>query len=338
MTRRLAGYLPRKVDDADLARQWSSVEQGIARAHRRQQVVRVGLAGVVVIGLVWALVFRTRAAQDVRTLASTSTSTSTTVDLPDGSRLRVAPGASARVVSSGREDVRIVLEGGRVDLEASHDPARRSFVVSSADWDVVVVGTVFWMVRRDDQVEVGVREGRVQVRHGGSVVREVGGGEVFSSASIPLAAPPSSVSATPPPPPSIHLPAASARPAPRHDASENLFESAQRARAEGRFAEAARLFDDVRHRRRSDRRAPLAAFELGRIRLEVLGDPAGAVEAFSDALALGPDSALAEDAEARRVEALGKAGQRDRCIASRDAYVARYPRGVYVRVVSTFCK
>jgi transmembrane sensor len=134
------------------------------------------------------------------------------------------------------------------------------------------------------------------------------------------------------------LPSSAPRSSPSSNPSDNPFEAAQKARVEGRLAEAARLFDDVRRKHRADPHAALAAFELGRLRLDALGDPAGAAEAFSDALVLGPGSALAEDAAARRVEALGRQGDHDRCAAARDAYLRQYPSGVYARAMVRFCK
>jgi transmembrane sensor len=125
---------------------------------------------------------------------------------------------------------------------------------------------------------------------------------------------------------------------PRHDESaRDLFDEAQRARAEGRAPDAAHAFDRLRRGFPRDPRAALSAFELGRLRLDVLGDPQGAEEALRDAMALGPQSPFREDAEARRVEALARMGDAGACTAARTAYLARWPNGTYRRAVELGC-
>ena len=141
-------------------------------------------------------------------------------------------------------------------------------------------------------------------------------------------APTFSISATPAAPP---LPSAEA------ETAKTLFEEAQRARAAGRTSDAAHALDRLRHKYRKDPRAALAALELGRLRLEALGDPRGAEEALRDAIALGPSASLREDAEARRVQALARLGDVKGCAAARDAYLTRYPSGVYRKSVGVYC-
>ena len=126
-------------------------------------------------------------------------------------------------------------------------------------------------------------------------------------------------------------------PAPAPESAKSLFDDAQRARREGRTADAARAFDKLRRTYRGDPRAALAAFELGRLRLDALGDPRGAEEALRDAMALGPGSPFREDAEARHVQALSRMGDTKGCARARDAYLARYPSGVYRNAVGVYC-
>src|SRR5262249_4095228 len=141
-------------------------------------------------------------------------------------------------------------------------------------------------------------------------------------------------------------PSPSARPerrraSPNDDAkrtAKELLDEAQRATAQGDRRGAARLYDEIRTRHRRDPRAALAAFELGRIRLDALGDPAGAEEAFRDAIRLAREPGLRDDAEARRVEALDRAGQREACARARDEYLARHPQGVHRAAVTARCQ
>ncbi|HVY49584.1 MAG TPA: FecR family protein [Minicystis sp.] len=119
--------------------------------------------------------------------------------------------------------------------------------------------------------------------------------------------------------------------------AEQLFRLAEVARASRHLRDAERAFDALRRKYRGDARAGLAAFELGRLRLDSLGNPAGAAEALADAIALSPAAPFREDAEARRVQALEASGARAACEKARDAYLARYPGGAHAAVVASRC-
>lgn len=337
---------PPAVDDARLARQWAGIRR---RLERKRTVARVGRA-VAAAGVLVALVFF--GARTLRRLDAPNVATSSTVagamELADGSRVELGPGAHAHVDATTLEEVRVTLDDGKITIAATHEPRRRSFTVLAGTHSVEVVGTRFSVERSGDDVVVAVTEGRVRVLRAGSPLRTVSAGERFASAEQDErdagAAAETSAETSEAPSPQLDEAtgaatpsAASARPTPERT-TDRLFEEAQRARAEGRLAAAAQGFDLLRRERRSDPRASLAAFELGRLRLEALGDPHGAVEAFSDALMLGPKGALAEDAEARRVQALGRTGDRARCTAARDEYVAKHPYGVYVDAVAVYCR
>lgn len=79
--------------------------------------------------------------------------------------------------------------------------------------------------------------------------------------------------------------------------------------------------------------APLAAFTRGRLLLERLGDPAGAAAMFAEARALAPKGPLAEDALAREVEALAKAGEASKARERAEQFVERFPAGSRRRAV-----
>ncbi len=76
-----------------------------------------------------------------------------------------------------------------------------------------------------------------------------------------------------------------------------------------------------------DPRSAIAAFTLGRVLLDALGNPVQAAFAFEKALALRLPSSLAEDAQARLVEAHAKAGAIAQARAAAATYRARYPAG-----------
>jgi hypothetical protein len=81
----------------------------------------------------------------------------------------------------------------------------------------------------------------------------------------------------------------------------------------------------------------LAALELGRIRLSELDDPSGALEAFEDVVKLEPSGLFREDADARIVQALEAAGQREPCMEARDRYLKTYPHGAHALTVARRC-
>jgi hypothetical protein len=276
----------------------------------------------------------------------------TSITLADGSRVDLGAGTRARLTSAKAKAIRIDLERGAVDIEATHVEGR-TFVVGAGPYDVHVVGTHF-TVRRDPgaQVTVQVERGAVEVTAAAGSsgeTRRLAAGEQWSAPESTILPPPSAVAvAAPAPPLSVDpapappalnaLPASNTSAAARRDESaRDLFDDAQRARADNRPIDAARAFDKLRRTFPHDAHAALSAFELGRLRLEALGDPRGAEEALRDAIALGPSSPFREDAEARRVEALHRAGDQSGCVSARTAYLARWPNGTYRRAVEVGC-
>jgi transmembrane sensor len=119
--------------------------------------------------------------------------------------------------------------------------------------------------------------------------------------------------------------------------AKELFESAERHRLAGQLREAATALDTLRRRYPGDPRAALAAFELGRIRMDSFGDFSGAMLAFNSALKLNPSASFREDAEARLIKLYERTGQREACKKAQQAYLARYPRGNHVGVVGNAC-
>ena len=82
----------------------------------------------------------------------------------------------------------------------------------------------------------------------------------------------------------------------------------------------------------------MAAFTLGRLKLEELGKPSEAARAFEEARRLAPKGPLAEDALAREVEAWVKAGEADKASAAATEYKKRYPRGVRLEWVRSLTR
>jgi transmembrane sensor len=86
----------------------------------------------------------------------------------------------------------------------------------------------------------------------------------------------------------------------------------------------------------TDPRAPLAAFTLGRVLLEELGRPAEAAAAFADAVRLAPTGPMTEDAIAREVEALSRAGESLAAKQLAQHYIEQFPTGRKLKSVRRF--
>jgi transmembrane sensor len=111
------------------------------------------------------------------------------------------------------------------------------------------------------------------------------------------------------------------------DRAKDLMFAADVARLAGQHAAATPYLERVLRAHRSDAQAPLAAFTLGRLRLERLRKPHKAAQAFAKARALAPAGPLAEDALAREVEAWARAGATARARRRAERYLQRYPEG-----------
>ncbi len=258
--------------------------------------------------------------------------------LPDGARVTPHADADVRVDMAARETIALTIDHGAADFVVPHVETRR-FVVHAGPYDVIDVGTTFRVERTPGAVHVEVREGAVEVRRDGVLVRVVAAHESWDgTADVEAGRIDVAPTTTAPPSATQVEPTVTATVAvkPRATAKE-LMEQADEARISGKPRDAAAALDALRRQYRSDPRAGIAAFELGRLRLDTLGDPKGAVEALDDALVLAPNASFREDAEARRVEALERSHD-SRCVSARDAYAARYPNGVHAADVANRCR
>jgi len=361
------------VTESRLARQYAAIRERVPAARRRRfwegaAGWAVAAAATTALAVVVVRSERLRSAplDDAAIIESAAAvdghpGPTTSVTLADGSRVDLGASTRARLTSAKAKAIRIDLERGSVDIEATHLEGR-TFVVGAGPYDVHVVGTHF-VVRRDPgaQVTVQVERGAVEVSAAAGTsgeTRRLAAGDQWSapeSSALPPAAalaPPSPVANAAPaaavgasPLPNAPVtPLTQAAPAAtpavggrRDESARDLFDEAQRARADGRPLDAAHAFDRLRRTFPHDPRAALSAFELGRLRLDALGDPRGAEEALRDAIALGPSSPFREDAEARHVEALRRSGDGAGCLSARAAYLARWPNGTYRRAVEVGC-
>jgi transmembrane sensor len=76
-----------------------------------------------------------------------------------------------------------------------------------------------------------------------------------------------------------------------------------------------------------DPRAPVAAFTLGRVLLDNMGNAASAAAAFHRARSLSPGGPLALDAWSREVESLRRAGRTEQATELAQKYLDQFPSG-----------
>jgi transmembrane sensor len=245
------------------------------------------------------------------------------------------------------------LTGG-ARFRVVHDP-QRTFEVQSRDVRVRVLGTTFSVVQLPSgPTQVFVEEGHVRVDWlGGSAELQGGEGGVFppgdarASAAMPEATQPTTIAAAAAGATGVRASAAKgwrdyaargefaqayeelssgSRDGVRDEAAD-LMLAADVARLSGHPEQALQPLRKLCDRHASDRRAPVAAFTLGRVLLDDLGRPAEAAASFERARVLWPTGPLAEDALAREADAWQRAGRRELARAIAEQYLARYPQG-----------
>jgi transmembrane sensor len=284
----------------------------------------------------------------------------------DGSELELAPGSRVDLLDTTPENVRLALRGGHVIFRVRpHGPRR--WEVECGPLSVEVVGTVFSVVRDAERVQVSVERGAVLVR-GSRVpdhVQRLGAGQslaVGPEVEVPVelteeveAAEPE---VAPEHPPASNIPRGAraegwrehlaagrydeafealgseglARETERAQRVEDLMRLADLARLSGHPDDALLPLERIVDRHPHSRSAAIAAYTLGRLRLERLGDPGGAAVVFERSLAMGLPAALQEPARARLVRALRADGDPRMEDAGR-RYLELYPDGASADVI-----
>lgn len=346
--RRPADFINADLPPERVARMWRVIE-----ARQRAGTPRHAwggrpwvLAGAVAFAaclLVW--VASTRYSSSTQKLASTgdvivTEQRGTALGLPDGSSVLLGEAARLSVSKASVSEVELHLDRGRVACDVVHDPARR-FVVEAAGVEVHVKGTRFTVEVDASQISVHVERGAVEVTNrSGALLATMTPGQSWSGpVERPLQAPPAAApSAAPFVEPALEPSAALPAPAAPAALDGNaLFERANSARIAGRPGPAAADYDRFRTRFPQDPRAGLAAFELGRIRLDSLGDPARALVALRFALGHARGGFAVEDAQALQVDALARLGDTSGCRKARAAFLKAHPSSAHAARVSRAC-
>jgi hypothetical protein len=361
MTRELKSYVQPEVTDARVQRLWSGVAERLRTRRARAWRWAAVAGGLAVLGGAAFVVVRqgdmpapsTASTPALHAGAKLETAAEPlTVKLGDGSSIELGSRTELAVTSSQPEAVSVSLSRGAVTCDVVHRRGRE-FSVVAGDVAVRVIGTKFTVKTGAGQlprVEVNVLRGVVEVesRRRPGIVARVAAGQSWiqsaeseaspSASAAPLLAPPapalSSSSSS-----SAAAAAAPSGPAPSAGgpSARELFEKAGDRRRAGDAGAAARAYEELLRLHPSDARASLAALELGRLRMDRLGDPAGAIAALERALASNIGPSFREDALARLVSVHAAQGSFAACRRARDRYLSSYPSGVHAPAVSTRC-
>lgn len=333
----------------------------------RRWVLAAALGVAAVVGVAS---FRARHASEVAGLPGASFSTESeglAMTLGDGSSLEVAPRSRFEIEEVGDGRVALGLVRGRMACDVQPDP-ERVFVVHAGGVEVRVIGTRFSVERvatsELSRVEVRVERGVVEVRRQdeGAAPRRLEAGDSWvieerlglhdaerPLPGEPMVEPPSAEPEGPGEGTPSGSPQGSAGPAPKDskagppgleedDVARSLFAAGNEARRAGRFGDAADAFAQLVEQFPGDARTGLAAFELGRLRMDQLGDPVGAARALQRALASGPAASFREDAMARLVRVRARLGSMEQCREAKRAYARDYPRGVHRAQLAGLCE
>jgi len=346
MSQEPSRYVQPSITEARVARLWQNVSERLPaprRSYARYWLWAPALAGLVAVLVLWQKSREAPSPAPAPALADAQLETKNDelkVTLADGSRLQVAAQSSVRVQGNQASAVALALTRGVVTCDVTHREGR-SFTVVAHDVTVRVVGTRFSVKTTSEpqpRVEVSVSRGVVEItstRRPGIVAR-VAAGQSWSSelpstgfsaaAPVAVVAPSVAVSAPepkrePPPPPT----------------ARELFEKAGESRRSGDAKAAANAYAELLRLHPSDGRAGLAAFELGRLRMDRLGDAPGAISALERAVAMNIGPSFREDALARLVSAYAAQGNAAACARARDRYLSSYPAGVHASAVQTRC-
>jgi transmembrane sensor len=238
------------------------------------------------------------------------------------------------------------LRAGGARFSVPHDPDH-PFIVAAGDVTIEDLGTTFTVrYLTADRLKIAVEDGHVRVRADGTDTEVPAGATLEVPVSRAVEGPrteprPTTMAASSWRPLAERGQYEEARRALRkagptavRDDTADLLLAADAARLSGHPAEAVPYLERVLRGHGRDPRAGLAAFTLGRVLLDELGRPSEAVDAF--ALARSSGGPLAEDALAREVEALSRAGDVTRSRDQALLYRRLYPNGRRAKAVSRF--
>jgi transmembrane sensor len=260
------------------------------------------------------------------------------VTFRDGSRAELSGSVSQlKVERDAKRQVDLRLLAGHARFEVVPN-RRRSFEVQAGAVRVRVIGTSFSMARVSEQTRVSVDKGLVQVFwSGGKAELAAGESGVFPPGSRDAADALAQGGQRANAPEWRRLAqtgqyknaysALSQTPNSVREVPEELMLAADVARLSGNPGRAVPYLKTVSERFSRDPRAPVAAFTLGRVLLDNMGNATSAAAAFHRARSLSPGGPLALDAWAREVESLRRAGRTEQASELAQKYIDQFPSG-----------
>lgn|GEM_PF-463625 len=371
--RDLAAHLMPEITEGRLARQWASLESKLPRPQTgpgwRSAALAVSALGLAAV-LWWMPAQRPESGALVE-----SSDTPVGVQLSDGSSVELAAQTRLRVLRDQPSGVEVELADGRASFDVTHVD-ERSFTVRASTVAVHVIGTKFQVVRvaraEGTEVQVSVERGIVEVErtdrgdqrrltvgerwsvwipaepHVGQQETDTAQEDDIEADEIDGARPSLRAAqrrkgrahASPRPVARAHAESSKADRIEEEDKDEvvrDMFARANVARRAGMMAEAAKAYADVVARfPNDDSRAAIAAFELGRIRMDALNDPRGAIQAFNRSLRVR-SAASREDALARLAICHNTLRDNNTCRKARQRYLTEYPGGVHATALAALC-
>jgi transmembrane sensor len=353
----------------------ATLRLGRRRAARRAIVLSTAtFAAAAIFGVALEHMLQPQVESVASTASTTTLPVAHTLRLADGSHADMLGSQSELEATHNSPDrIELHLIAGRAHFDVVPNP-RRSFVVEVPPYRVQVIGTIFDVERTERDIAVSVKRGKVRVfGPQGEVDLRVGESQRFELRAAAVAAEPVARPAAPQPAAAEEAaagdePAEAQRPAARprgaavrsswrslsqsgqyeaafeslsqngavEDEPAALMDAADAARLSGHAETAVRYLTRVARSHRKSKVAPLAAFTLGRVYLEELGQPDRAAESFALAQELAPSGSMAQDALAREVEALSKAGNAQQAFVRAQKYLSRYPNGRRLRAVQLY--
>jgi transmembrane sensor len=289
-------------------------------------------------------------------MVDTPRSDTRTLQFSDGSRIWLDPAARMAPLENNARSIAVLFKTGRAVFDV-HPGGSRRWSIEAGLATIEVVGTRFVVTRTTGALTVEVEHGTVLVRGERVVdrVQRLGAGERLTIEREPptvasVLSPPADDSPAPPSRPfrerATHDSSPSWRELARQGAYAQAYENLGPDGIAGRaktadldqllaLADVARLSGHPRdaiepltkavHEHSSDRGAALAAFTLGRIHIDSLGEAAAAAHDFETAIRLGLPQALVEDAYLRLIEVRAKAGDRQGAHATWLVHHERFP-------------
>jgi len=286
----------------------------------------------------------------------------TPVQFSDGSELRLAPAARVRVTETAQNGARVLVESGAMHVSVVHRDETR-WAIEAGPYEVKVTGTKFvvaWDPAKNGLV-VRMEEGSVMVKGcglaNGEAQRLVSGEELVvscadkaSTLELPAASP-EPADAVAKPTPTLVKPVDSTRnivalaregknaeaiaaaDANGYDATlgalsgPELLLLANSARYAAKFDHATAALETARRRFPDSDAAASAAFELGRIAMDVRHQLGVAGDQFEVYLRERPSGALAREAMGRAIEARSGAGDQESAERLAVRYLASWPEG-----------